>query len=133
MIQMETDPVERKRLEQLLEQCNAEIEKVNTKINDLKQKIKKAQKQLNKIEKKQGKIGKAIENLTSERGKTMKEIFNKFPLQLSKANASKFAKSWVAKFSKFIGSPIGAILQVIPIYVDCTEIYDELKCMASSI
>lgn len=127
MIQMETDPVERKRLEQLLEQCNAEIEKINTKINDLKQKIKKAQKQLNKIEKKQGKIGKAIENLTSERGKTMKEIFNKFPLQLSKANASKFAKSWVAKFSKFIGSPIGAILQVIPIYVDCTEIYDELK------
>lgn len=127
MINSEKDPNEIKRLEQLLEQCNADIEEVNIRTNNLKQKLKKAQQQLYKLKINQGKIGKAIADLSNERGKTMKEIFNRFPRQLSKASASKFTKSWAAVFSKFIGTPVGATLQTIPVFIDCITIYEELK------
>lgn len=127
MIKGETDPNEIKRLQALLEQCNADIQLSEKNIKDFNKKIKKAKDSLLKLQLKQGKIAQKIGNLTNERGKTISSIFNKFPRELSKASTSKFAKSWGAKLSKFIGSPLGAVLQIIPFYVSCYEVYDEMK------
>lgn len=71
------------------------------------------------------KITGKLDNLKSVQKATM-AVFDKIPNTLRAAKAYKSGKSFVSKIVKFVGSPLGTLLQAIPLYLEIDEMITEL-------
>lgn len=123
-IKWENDPDIKKQLQIQLEKCQENISISRGKIKAYQSELKKSTGYLKEIRKKSEKITKQIKEIDRQIKESQK-FLNKLPKDLASTKYIKVAKI-AGTIGKFAGTTLGAVVQVIPFYIDCYDITQEL-------